>query len=147
MLFFSFLHKNIRCGYSLEMPQWGASNKYSKHMDKKENIYIQCSSNKSLSSGSRVRYRDINGAQYKSQHVPCMYNGVLTLVRFVPVVVCWDITDKWHSVMLSPYFLIKIGLELLNGIIYNGALCLTSNSNRNQLINYVWKQEIIGLTI
>ena len=32
---------------------------------------------------------------------------------------------------------IKIGLELLNGIIYNGALCLTSNSNRNQLINYV----------
>ena len=42
---------------------------------------------------------------------------------------------KWHSVMLSPYFLIKIGLELLNGIIYNGALCLTGNSNRNQLIN------------
>ena len=37
--------------------------------------------------------------------------------------------------MLSPYLLIKIGLELLNGIIYNGALCLTSNSNRNQLIN------------
>ena len=32
--------------------------------------------------------------------------------------------------MLSPYFLIKIGLELLSGIIYNGALCLTSNSNR-----------------
>ena len=35
------------------------------------------------------------------------------------------------------YFLIKIGLELLNGINYNGALCLTSNSNRKQLINYV----------
>ena len=32
--------------------------------------------------------------------------------------------------MLSPYFLIKIGLELLNGIIYNGALCLTNNSTR-----------------
>ena len=41
--------------------------------------------------------------------------------------------------MLSPYFLIRIGLELLNGIIYNGALCLTSNFNRNQLINYVLK--------
>ena len=26
----------------------------------------------------------------------------------------------------QPYFLIKIGLELLNGIIYNDALCLTS---------------------
>ena len=65
----------------------------------------------------------------------------ITLARFVTVVVWWDITDKWHSVMLSPYLLIKIGLELLNGIIYNGALCLTSNSNRNQLINNVWKQE------
>ena len=32
--------------------------------------------------------------------------------------------------MLSPYYLIKIGLELLSGIIYNGALCHTSNSNR-----------------
>ena len=49
--------------------------------------------------------------------------------------------------MLSPYFLIKIGLELFNGIIYNGALCLTRYFNRNQLINYVPKQEIIGLTI
>ena len=37
---------------------------------------IQCSSNISRSSGSRVRCRDINGARYKSRHVPCMYNGV-----------------------------------------------------------------------
>ena len=49
--------------------------------------------------------------------------------------------------MLSPYFLINIGLELLNVIIYNGELCLTSNFNWNQLINNIWKQEIIGLTI
>ena len=69
----------------------------------------------------------------------------ITLARFVAVVVCWDITDKWHSFMLSPYFLIKIGLELLNGIIYNGALCLTSNSNRNQLINYVLNHRIDNL--
>ena len=38
--------------------------------------YVQCSSNILRSSGSRVRYRDINGARYKSRHVPCMYNGV-----------------------------------------------------------------------
>ena len=86
--------------------------------------------------------RDISPDMYHACITAC-----ITLAWFVAVVVCWDITDKWHSVMLSPYFLSKIGLELLNGIIYNGALCLTSNSNRNQLINYIWKQEIIGLTI
>ena len=70
---------------------------------------------------------------------PDMYHACITacitLAWFVAMVVCRDIMDKWHSVMLSPYFLIKTGLELLNGIIYNGALCLTSNFNRNQLIN------------
>ena len=54
-----------------------------------------------------------------------------TLALFVTVVVCGDITDKWNSIMLSLNFLIKIGLELLNSIIYNGALCLTSNFNLN----------------
>ena len=29
---FSFLHKNICCGYSLEAPQQGASNEYPQHM-------------------------------------------------------------------------------------------------------------------
>ena len=28
IVFFLFLHKNICCGYSLEAPQWGASNEY-----------------------------------------------------------------------------------------------------------------------
>ena len=28
LYFFLFLHKNICCGYSLEMPQWGISNEY-----------------------------------------------------------------------------------------------------------------------
>ena len=29
---FLFLNKNICCGYSLEAPQWGASNEYPQHM-------------------------------------------------------------------------------------------------------------------
>ena len=37
-----------------------------------QSVSIQCSSNISRSLGSRVRYRNINGARYKS----CMYNGV-----------------------------------------------------------------------
>ena len=37
----------------------------------------------------------------------------------------------------QPCFLIKTGLELLNDIIYNGTLNLTSNFNGEQLINYV----------
>ena len=32
ILFFLFLHKNICCGYSLELPWWGNSNKYPQHM-------------------------------------------------------------------------------------------------------------------
>ena len=28
LIFFLFLHKNICCGYSLEVPGWGASNEY-----------------------------------------------------------------------------------------------------------------------
>ena len=31
LTFFFFLHKNICCGYSLEAPQWGASNEYPQH--------------------------------------------------------------------------------------------------------------------
>ena len=31
LLFFSFLHKNICCGYSLEVPHRGASNEYPQH--------------------------------------------------------------------------------------------------------------------
>ena len=31
-LFFLFLNKIICCGYSLEAPQWGASNEYPQHM-------------------------------------------------------------------------------------------------------------------
>ena len=31
-IIFLFLHENIRCGYSLEVPQWGASNEYAQHM-------------------------------------------------------------------------------------------------------------------
>ena len=30
--FFLFLHKNIYCGYSLEVPCWGTSNEYPQHM-------------------------------------------------------------------------------------------------------------------
>ena len=30
--FFLFLDKNICCGYSLEVPRWGASNEYPQHM-------------------------------------------------------------------------------------------------------------------
>ena len=29
---FLFLNKNICCGYPLETPHWGASNKYPQHM-------------------------------------------------------------------------------------------------------------------
>ena len=32
LISFLFLHKNTRCGYSLEAPRWGASNEYSQHM-------------------------------------------------------------------------------------------------------------------
>ena len=104
-----FLHKNICCAYSLEVPWWGTSNEYTQHtflwgtvenypriimkyssirtpldivtlntltVKTYNNKWIQCSSNISRSSGSRVRYRDINGARYKSRHVPCMNNGV-----------------------------------------------------------------------
>ena len=28
IILFLFLHKNISCGYSLEVPQWGTSNEY-----------------------------------------------------------------------------------------------------------------------
>ena len=41
--FFLFLHKNICCGYSLEVPQWGTSNEYPQHMfswRNKENVYL-----------------------------------------------------------------------------------------------------------
>ena len=31
-MFFLFLHENICCGYSLEVPQWGTSNEYPQHM-------------------------------------------------------------------------------------------------------------------
>ena len=31
-IFFLFFHKNICCGYSLEVPQWGTSNEYPQHM-------------------------------------------------------------------------------------------------------------------
>ena len=30
-MFFLFLHENICCGYSLEVPQWGTSNEYQQH--------------------------------------------------------------------------------------------------------------------
>ena len=32
IVFFLFLHKKICCGYSLEVPWWGASNKYPQHI-------------------------------------------------------------------------------------------------------------------
>ena len=32
IIFFLFLDENICCGYSLEAPRWGASNKYPQHM-------------------------------------------------------------------------------------------------------------------
>ena len=32
IIFFLFLHKNICCGYSLEVPRRGASNEYPQHM-------------------------------------------------------------------------------------------------------------------
>ena len=31
-IFFLFLNKNISCGYSMEAPRQGASNKYSQHV-------------------------------------------------------------------------------------------------------------------
>ena len=42
-VFFLFFHKNIYCGYSLEAPQWGASNEYPQYMftrRNKENIFL-----------------------------------------------------------------------------------------------------------
>ena len=42
-IFFLFLDKNICCGYSLEAPRWGASNKYPQHMflsRNKKTIYL-----------------------------------------------------------------------------------------------------------
>ena len=42
-IFFLFLDKNVCCGYSLEAPRWGASNKYPQHMfswKNKKNINI-----------------------------------------------------------------------------------------------------------
>ena len=41
--FFLFLHKNIRCGYSLEAPRRGASNEYPQRLfswRNKKNIYL-----------------------------------------------------------------------------------------------------------
>ena len=41
--FFLFLHKNISCGYSLEVPHWGTSKEYPQHMFlwwNKKNIYL-----------------------------------------------------------------------------------------------------------
>ena len=32
LIFFTFLHENIPCGYSLEVPHWGASNEYPQDM-------------------------------------------------------------------------------------------------------------------
>ena len=32
VIFISFLHENIYCGYSLEAPRWGASNEYPQYM-------------------------------------------------------------------------------------------------------------------
>ena len=32
LISFLFLHENIHCGYSLEVPRWGASNEYPQHM-------------------------------------------------------------------------------------------------------------------
>ena len=32
VIFFLFLHENTYCGYSLEAPQWGASNEYPQHV-------------------------------------------------------------------------------------------------------------------
>ena len=32
LVFFLFLHKNICCGYSLEVPRGGTSNEYPQHM-------------------------------------------------------------------------------------------------------------------
>ena len=40
---FLFLHKNICCGYSLEVPHWGTSNEYPQHMflwRNKKNIFL-----------------------------------------------------------------------------------------------------------
>ena len=42
LIFFLFLHENICCGYSLEVPQWGTSNEYPQHIfswRNKKNIY------------------------------------------------------------------------------------------------------------
>ena len=38
--FFLFLHKNICCGYSLEVPHQGASNEYPQHMFYGELTYV-----------------------------------------------------------------------------------------------------------
>ena len=35
--FFLFLHKNIGCGYSLEVPHRGASNEFDQHMNLRRN--------------------------------------------------------------------------------------------------------------
>ena len=43
LIFFTFLLKNIDCGYSLEPPRWGGSNEYPQSMflsrNKKNNVY------------------------------------------------------------------------------------------------------------
>ena len=43
LIFFLFLHENIRCRYSLEVPRRGASNEYPQNMflwRNKKNIYL-----------------------------------------------------------------------------------------------------------
>ena len=51
-----FLHKNIRCGYILEVPQWGASNEYPQHM-------FSCKNKKNIST-FRLKKRILSRAMW-----------------------------------------------------------------------------------
>ena len=51
----------------------------------------------------------------------------ITFACFVTVIVCQDIADKLYSVKLSAIFPNRLGLELLNGSMYNGEVSGKSN--------------------
>ena len=56
-LFFLFLHENIYCGYSLELPYWCASNEYPKYMflwRNKKDIYTFCLKEDGALSGAII---------------------------------------------------------------------------------------------
>ena len=69
-IFFLFLHKNICCGYSLEVPRQGASNEYPQHMclwrNKKDINNFWLKKVLYLELGKRLSLEDLCAAMHKS---------------------------------------------------------------------------------